>query len=77
MRTLKVLLAHINCIDEAVEHNSSHAYELANGASKKGAELVLFPEFMPQGYRLTNEIWNSAEPFVGLTTNWLAKKPEI
>jgi N-carbamoylputrescine amidase len=71
MRTLRVSLAQITCIDGAVEQNLSHAYELANEASRNGAELVLFPEFMPQGYRLTNELWNSAEPFVGPTTNWL------
>jgi predicted amidohydrolase len=56
MRTLRVSLAQITCIDGAVEHNLLHAYELANEASRNGAELVLFPEFMPQGYRLTNDL---------------------
>jgi N-carbamoylputrescine amidase len=71
METLRVSVAQITCIDGAVEHNLSHAYDFAAEASKNGAELVLFPEFMPEGYRLTNEIWNSAETFDGPTTNWL------
>jgi N-carbamoylputrescine amidase len=71
MKTLNVSVAQITCIDGAVEQNLLHAYELAHEASKRGAELVLFPEFMPQGYRLTNEIWDAAEPFDGPTTNWL------
>jgi N-carbamoylputrescine amidase len=71
MKTLRVSVAQITCIDGAVEHNLSHAYELVTEAGKNGAELVLFPEFMPQGYRLTNEIWNAAESFDGHTTNWL------
>lgn len=71
MKTLRVSVAQITCIDGSVEHNLSHAFELATVASKNNAELVLFPEFMPQGYRLTNEIWNAAEPYNGPTTNWL------
>ena len=71
MKNLKVSVAQMTCIDCSVEHNLSHAYELATEAVKNGAELLLFPEFMPQGYSLTNEIWETAEPFDGPTINWL------
>jgi N-carbamoylputrescine amidase len=40
-------------------------------AHERNTELLLFPEFMSQGYLLTEEIWNSAEPFDGPTTDWL------
>jgi len=71
MKTLKVSVAQITCINGKVEKNLSHAFELASQAGKNGAELVLFPEFMSQGYLLTKEIWDSGEPFNGLTTKWL------
>jgi N-carbamoylputrescine amidase len=73
MKTLKVSVAQITCHDGNVKYNLSHAYEMASEANKKGAELLLFPEFMSQGYRLTEEIWNSAEPFDGATTRWLCE----
>lgn len=73
MRTLNVSVAQITCLDGRVEHNLSHAYEMASEANKKGADLLLFPEFMPQGYRLTEDIWDSAEPFDGPTTSWLCE----
>ena len=71
MKTIQVSVAQISCVDGEVEKNLAHAHEMASEAHKKNAELLLFPEFMSQGYRLTQEIWNSAEPFDGPTTSWL------
>jgi len=61
----------MTCLDGQVDANLNHASKLTLEATKKGAELVLFPEFMSQGYRLTVDIWKSAEPFKGPTTTWL------
>jgi N-carbamoylputrescine amidase len=57
--------------DGKVDENLAHAAHLVDQAVHQGAQMVLFPEFMPQGYRLTRELWDSAEPFDGPTTAWL------
>jgi N-carbamoylputrescine amidase len=68
---LTVAAAQIQCQDGKVDENLTHAALLVESAVQRGAQLVVFPEFMPQGYRLTQEIWDSAEPFDGPTTAWL------
>jgi len=71
MQTLIAAVAQISWKDGDVLYNLKHASELVLLGTKRGAQLILFPEFMSQGYRLTNEIWNSAESFDGPTTSWL------
>lgn len=39
-----------------------------------GAEFILFPEFMPTGYQLSEAIWENAETMDGLTVSWLKEK---
>jgi N-carbamoylputrescine amidase len=73
MKTIMLSAAQITCQDGRVQENLAHAAELAAQASQKGAQLVLFPEFMPQGYRLTPELWDAAERFDGPTTHWLCE----
>jgi N-carbamoylputrescine amidase len=73
MKTIKVAVGQINCVDGDVNTNLQHASSFVEEAGANGTELLLFPEFMPQGYRLTNEIWNTAEPFDSITTNWLCE----
>lgn len=68
---LNAAVAQITCKDGVVMANLEHASELLLQGVTNGAQLVLFPEFMSQGYRLTPEIWDSAEPFDGPTVNWL------
>lgn len=63
--------AQITCQDGAVQANLAHATTLAEFACAQGAALLLFPEFMPQGYLLTPALWDVAEPFAGPTTRWL------
>lgn len=50
-----------------------HATQMAEQAQMQGAQLVLFPEFMPQGYLLTSALWDAAEPFDDVTTRWLSE----
>ena len=71
MNTLTLAAAQITCQDGRVQENLARATQMALRAQTQGAQLVLFPEFMPQGYLLTTALWDSAEPFDGPTTRWL------
>ncbi len=73
MKKLTLAAAQITCQDGKVLENLARATTMAEQAQKQGAQLVLFPEFMPQGYLLTPALWDSAEPFDGPTTNWLSE----
>lgn len=68
---LTAAVAQITCIDGDISANLNHSSELVLQGVSNGAQLILLPEFMSQGYRLTPEIWNSAEPFDGPTVSWL------
>jgi len=76
MQTLVAAVAQITCKDGDVQYNLNHSSELVHLGAKRGAELILFPEFMSQSYRLTNEIWDSAEPYDGPTTSWLRESAQ-
>lgn len=71
MSSIVLAAAQMTSHDGAVRMNLERASELAQQACQQGAQLLLFPEFMPQGYRLTCELWDAAEPFDGPTTCWL------
>ena len=73
MKTLTLAAAQITCQDGKVQDNLAHATTMAEQAQAQGAQLALFPEFMPQGYLLTSALWDSAEPFDGPTTRWLSE----
>jgi predicted amidohydrolase len=42
-------------------------------AAAGGAQLVVLPEFMPNGYSLGFDAWDSAELQGGATEQWLAQ----
>ena len=73
MKKLTLAAAQITCQDGRVQENLTRATQMAEQAQAQGAQLVLFPEFMPQGYLLTSALWDSAEPFDGPTTCWLSE----
>jgi N-carbamoylputrescine amidase len=73
MRTLTIAAIQMTCLDGKIEKNLEHATTLVKQAAEKGAELILFPEFMSQGYWLGPELWDAAEPFDGPTTRWLCE----
>ena len=73
MKKLTLAAAQITCHDGRVEENLARATQMAEQAKMQEAQLVLFPEFMPQGYLLTPALWDSAEPFDGPTTRWLSE----
>ena len=70
-RTLTVATAQLACALGDRERNLQKATNLAEQASREGAELLLFPEMMPSGYALTEAIWDSAEPFDGPSLAWM------
>lgn len=69
----KVKVAAIQMIsqDGRVQENLQRAESFIIKAAEEGARLVVLPEFMPQGYRLTPEIWETAETLQGQTAEWL------
>ncbi|WP_372528866.1 carbon-nitrogen hydrolase family protein [Piscinibacter sp.] len=71
-RTLRVAAVQMACELGAVGKNLERATSFVEDAARQGAELVLLPELMPGGYTLTQRIWDTAEPFDGTTTRWLA-----
>jgi predicted amidohydrolase len=71
MKTLTLAAAQITCQDCKVQEDLARATAMAEQAQIQGAQLVLFPEFMPQGYLLTPALWDSAEAFDGPIPRWL------
>lgn len=61
-RTVRVAAVQMECAAGAVAANLARAAALVEQAAGQGARLVLLPELVPGGYRLTEEIWDSAEP---------------
>lgn len=70
-RTLRVAAVQVVSENATISVNLLHATGYAEEAAKRGAKLVLLPEFMPPGYIFTKEIWNGAEPGDGPTVKWL------
>ena len=71
MKTIVLSVAQMISIDGDIHQNLDHAASFVAEASRQGAHLILFPEFMPQGYRLTPELWSCGERFDGPTVSWL------
>lgn len=71
MRAIRV--AAVQCTSEngALERNLERAAPLVAEAARRGAELVLCPEFLATGYVYTEEIWDAAEAAGGPTERWL------
>ena len=51
--------------------NCARAEDLIDQAVKKGAQLILLPEFALAGYTFEDGIWDMAEPLKGRTYQWL------
>lgn len=70
-KTITVAAIQMESFPLQREQNLAKASKLAQKAVEHGAQLILFPELMPGGYVLTEEIWQTAEPFDGPTLKWL------
>lgn len=75
-RTLKVGAVQMESRNGEVLKNLEHAEGFVEEAARRGAELLVLPEFMPTGYVFTKEIWDGAEPEEGPTVRWLRKQSE-
>jgi len=73
MKTVTLAAAQMISQDGCILDNLARASHMAALAKTQGAACVLFPEFMPQGYRLTPELWDAAECFDGPTVHWLGE----
>lgn len=69
--TLTVAAVQMQSTPGDVAGNLERAAEWAARAASRGARLVLFPELMPNGYRLDETLWRSAQPFDGTVLAWL------
>lgn len=70
-RTVRIAVAQAESRDGDVAGNLSRATPLVEQAAAAGAQLVVLPEFMPNGYSLGYDAWDSAETREGPTERWL------
>jgi N-carbamoylputrescine amidase len=70
-RELRVAAIQMESQNGRIKANLEHALPFVEEASKKGAELIVLPEFMPTGYIFTKAIWEAGETRHGLTVQWL------
>jgi N-carbamoylputrescine amidase len=57
--------------DHDIDGNLKRASTFADTAAAKGAQFVLFPEFMATGSYLYFDTWDAGEPSEGKTVRWL------
>jgi len=70
-RTLRVAAVQVESQNGMIEANLKHALSFVEEAAKKGAKLIVLPEFLPTGYIFTKAIWDAGEPKEGPTVKWL------
>lgn len=72
-KQIRIGVVQLDCEVGNIAGNLEHAEVLVRQAINQGAQIIVLPEFMPGGYTLTEDIWDSAEPFCGPTTTWLTR----
>lgn len=70
-RVLKVAAIQMECENGNVQGNLRRADGLIEQAAMQGAKLVLLPELTPNGFQMTEALWEGAEPFDGPIVQWL------
>jgi N-carbamoylputrescine amidase len=70
-KKLRVAAVQMESKNGLVKVNLENALPFVDEAAKKGAKLIVLPEFMPTGYIFTKAIWDAGEPKEGLTVMWL------
>jgi N-carbamoylputrescine amidase len=68
---LRVGAVQLDCQPGQVSENLRRAVPCVEQAAERGAQIVLLPELMPDGYCLTEALWDSAEPLDGPIVSWL------
>ena len=69
--SLRIAIVQMKSLDHDIDANLRQATTYAEEAAGRGAQFVLYPEFMPTGYYLSSDTWDSAEPSNGKTVQWL------
>lgn len=72
-RDLRVAAVQMRSENGDIEGNLERATTFAEQAARDGAQLVVFPEFMPTGYIFTEAVWDAGEPSNGPTARWLSE----
>lgn len=72
-RTVRIAAVQIESLNGRVLENLAHALPFVEEAARRGAELIVLPEFMPTGYIFTKAIWDAGESKYGQTVLWLSK----
>lgn len=70
-RALRIAVVQMQSSDGDIDGNLKRAATFADAAAAKGAQFVLFPEFMPTGSYLYFDTWDAGEPSDGKTVRWL------
>jgi predicted amidohydrolase len=70
-RTLRIAVVQMKSLDHDIDGNLRQAKKYADEAAARGAQFVLFPEFMATGSYLSIDTWDSAEPSQGKSVQWL------
>lgn len=73
IKTLRVAAIQVESRDGDIKTNLEHASKFVEEAASQGAKVILLPEFMPTGFKMSKDIWDSAEPHEGLTVKWLKR----
>jgi N-carbamoylputrescine amidase len=69
--TLRIAVVQMQSGDHDIDGNLRRATAFADEAAAKGAQFVLFPEFMPTGSYLFYDTWDAGEASDGKTVRWL------
>ena len=70
-RPLRIAVVQMKSLDHDIDGNLRRATKYADEAAARGAQFVLFPEFMATGSYLSFDTWDSAEPSQGKSVQWL------
>jgi N-carbamoylputrescine amidase len=74
VRDLNVAVVQFESVDGDIAGNLKTAERWLDQAVSAGAQLILYPEFMPVGYHLGPAIWDSGETMTGPTVSWLKQQ---
>ena len=65
VRVLRVAAVQMQCENGKIQQNLERANALVEQAAAQGARLILLPELTPNGFQMTEALWDGAEPFDG------------
>lgn len=70
---VRVAAIQMVCEDGQIARNIERAETLVARAAADGAKIIVLPELMPTGFRMSAEMWDAGEPPEGATVQWLRR----